>query len=59
MRSQQPLGSQRDKKIMARFIVILVTVFLMLPSASRAASPEVIESLTAKLESWDVEGDLA
>ena len=56
MRSQQPLGSQRDKKIMAHFIVILITAFLMLPSASRAASPEMVESLTAKLESWDVEG---
>jgi tetratricopeptide (TPR) repeat protein len=41
---------------MAHFIVILVTAFLMLPSASRAASPEMVESLTAKLESWDVEG---
>jgi tetratricopeptide (TPR) repeat protein len=41
---------------MKRFIAILVTAFLIVPSTSRAASPEVVQSLTARLESWDVEG---
>jgi tetratricopeptide (TPR) repeat protein len=37
-------------------IAIITTVLLLiLPSMSQAASPEVISSLTAKLESWDVE----
>ncbi len=39
-----------------RTIAIITTVLLLiLPSISQAASPEVISSLTAKLESWDVE----
>jgi tetratricopeptide (TPR) repeat protein len=35
-------------------IIIIVALFI-LPSMARAASPEVIQSITAKLESWDVE----
>jgi tetratricopeptide (TPR) repeat protein len=35
--------------------VIIFTAFIILPSISQAVSPEVIQSLTAKLESWDVE----
>jgi tetratricopeptide (TPR) repeat protein len=39
-----------------RTIAIIITiVLLILPSLSRADSPEVIQSLTEKLESWNVE----
>ncbi len=39
-----------------RTLTIIVTVILLIfPSMSQAASPEVLQSLTAKLESWDVE----
>lgn len=38
---------------MKRLVIILVFIFL--PSISQAISPEVIRSLEAKLESWDIE----
>ncbi|MFB3885912.1 MAG: tetratricopeptide repeat protein [Thermodesulfobacteriota bacterium] len=34
---------------------VILTTLLVLPSLSGAASPELIESLKAKLESWEVE----
>jgi tetratricopeptide (TPR) repeat protein len=40
---------------MKTIVLIITLVLLILPSMSQAASPEVIQSLTAKLESWDVE----
>jgi tetratricopeptide (TPR) repeat protein len=40
---------------MKTIAVIITIVLLILPSLSHAASPEVIQSLTARLESWDVE----
>jgi len=40
-------------KTIAIFITIVVFIF---PSMSEAVSPEAIQSLTAKLENWDVEG---
>ncbi len=36
-------------------IVIILSGFLLVPWISQAASPEVIQSLTTKLESWAVE----
>jgi tetratricopeptide (TPR) repeat protein len=40
---------------MKKIAIIITVVLLILPSMSQAVSPEVIQSLTAKLESWDVE----
>ncbi len=40
---------------MKTLTIIITVILLILPSMSRAASPEVTQSLTAKLESWDVE----
>ena len=40
---------------MRRIKLIIVVAFFILPHLSMAASPELINSLTAKLESWDVE----
>jgi tetratricopeptide (TPR) repeat protein len=40
---------------MKTITIIFTIVLLILPSTSQAASPELIQSLTAKLESWDVE----
>jgi tetratricopeptide (TPR) repeat protein len=40
---------------MKTIAIIITVILLILPSMSQAASPEVISSLTAKLESWDVE----
>ena len=56
MRSEQPsdqIGIAIKK--MALLMALFAIVSLMLPPASQAASPEVVESLTTKLESWDVE----
>lgn len=38
---------------MKRLVLIIILVFL--PSMSQAISPEAIQSLTAKLEQWDIE----
>jgi tetratricopeptide (TPR) repeat protein len=35
--------------------IVFLTIILILPCVSHAVSPEVIQSLTARLESWDVE----
>jgi tetratricopeptide (TPR) repeat protein len=43
------------KGLACAFVLIILSGLLTLPSISQAASPEVIQSLTAKLESWDVE----
>jgi tetratricopeptide (TPR) repeat protein len=40
---------------MKRIGLIIFVALLILPHLSMAASPELISSLTAKLESWDVE----
>jgi len=40
---------------MKKITIIITIVLLILPTLSLAASPELINSLTAKLESWDVE----
>jgi tetratricopeptide (TPR) repeat protein len=40
---------------MKTIAIIITVILLILPSVSQAASPEVIQSLTARLESWDVE----
>jgi tetratricopeptide (TPR) repeat protein len=52
--------SQRDKNHFGKgcartFIGIILSALLILPSMSHAVSPEVIQSLTTRLESWDVE----
>jgi tetratricopeptide (TPR) repeat protein len=44
-----------EKGLACAFVLIILSGLLTLPSISQAASPEVIQSLTAKLESWDVE----
>jgi tetratricopeptide (TPR) repeat protein len=41
---------------MRKIRLIIIVAFLILPHLSMAASPELIGSLTTKLESWDVEG---
>ncbi|MDI7261131.1 MAG: peptidase MA family metallohydrolase [Thermodesulfobacteriota bacterium] len=41
--------------VLTSVIVIVLTAFIILPSISHAVSPEVIQSLTAKMERWDVE----
>jgi len=43
------------KGLACAFVLIILSGLLTLPSISQAASPELISSLTAKLESWDVE----
>jgi len=43
------------KGLACAFVLIILSGLLTLPSISQAVSPEVIQSLTAKLESWDVE----
>jgi len=53
-------SAPRNDRLLDRFVLILVIIiafaaFLVLPSISHAVSPEIIQSLTAKLESWDVE----
>ena len=40
---------------MKKIRVIIIVALLILPTLSLAASPELISSLTTKLESWDVE----
>jgi len=40
---------------MKSIAIIILTIFFILPSISLSAPPELINSLTAKLESWDVE----
>jgi uncharacterized protein HemY len=40
---------------MRTIAVIIIIVLLIFPSVSQAVSPEVIQSLTEKLESWNVE----
>jgi len=40
---------------MKAIVIFITVVVLILPSMSWAVSPEVIQSLMAKLESWDVE----
>jgi len=40
---------------MRRIKLIIIVALFILPHLSMAASPELISSLTAKLESWDVE----
>ncbi len=41
--------------VLIAFIIINLSTFFAFTSIAWAASPEVIQSLTAKLESWDVE----
>ena len=42
-------------KVILFLTAIILTTFYNPPSISQAASPELIQSLTTKLESWDVE----
>jgi tetratricopeptide (TPR) repeat protein len=40
---------------MKRFALLVLVIFLVLPAPSRGASPEAIDSLVLKIETWDVE----
>jgi tetratricopeptide (TPR) repeat protein len=53
-------SAPRNDRLLDPFVLILVIIiafgaFFILPSMAQAVSPEIVQSLTARLESWDVE----